>query len=52
MFVLILIIILAFIINSLYHKVFHVTYFGCMPLVSEWVVCLVIAAFIVGAFLK
>ena len=50
MLMLIVILVVAFIINTIYHKVFHVTYFGFMPLIFEWFICLVIAAMIVGSF--
>lgn len=48
---LIVILIIAFILNFLYHKIFHVAYLGFRPLIFEWFVCLVIAGIIVGALL-
>ncbi len=51
MLLLIMILIVTFIINRLYHKIFHVTYFGFMPMIFEWFVCLIISGIIVGALL-
>lgn len=39
-------IIVAIILNRIYHKIFDVTYFSFGALITEWGVCLLIAAFI------
>lgn len=52
MAILIVMLIVAFIINRLYHKIFHVTYFGFMSLIFEWFVCLIISGIVVDSLLK
>ena len=45
---LILVIICAVMVNRFYHKLFSITYFGFKPLITEWIVCFMIGAMIVG----
>lgn len=42
------IIIVAAILNGLYHKIFDVVYFSFGALVKEWTICLCISALICG----
>lgn len=43
---------IAFFINYIYHKLFHVVYVGCMPIVCEWLACLLASAVIVSILLS
>lgn len=51
MFLLILFIVVTVAINRLYHKVFNVMYFGFAAVLTEWIICFLIAAVIVGAII-
>ena len=44
---LILIIVVTIKINQLYHKIFNVVYFSFVPVITEWLICFFIGAFIV-----
>lgn len=44
------IIIVAAILNGLYHKIFDVVYFSFAGLVKEWTVCICLAALICSLF--
>lgn len=47
-----LIVVIAFFINRIYHKVFHVFYIGCMSVVCEWFACLFLSTVIVSILLS
>lgn len=42
------IIICTIAVNMLYHKIFDVTYIGCRPILTEWIVCIIIGYFLAG----
>lgn len=46
----IVIIIVAVILNVLYHKIFDVVYFSFAGLVKEWTVCICLSALICSIF--